>query len=161
LAQAFHARGLVRSEFPATITPIIRELMDHDVNIVQMPCPEATYKDLHQNLVREPMSLARYELDQEYRSHCANVAAQVVDQMLAVLENGYSIALVLGIEFSPSCSTILHYTNKGMVKRPGIFASELMKAMRSSQIDVPYIGVNRRGINSTLAKIRSSLEAQE
>lgn len=157
MAQAFHADGLVKSDNPASLRPVIQELLRHDANLVQMPCPEATFNGLSANLVRRPQSLRSYEQDDKYLDHCHRLAAQVAAQMRDIVRAGYHIALVLGIEYSPSCAISLHYTNRGTVRRPGLFTDRLQDAMLEHGVTAPYVGINRRGLGATVARIRDAM----
>ena len=39
LAQGVMANGLVK-HFPGPVRPVLQFCLDHDINIIQMPCPE-------------------------------------------------------------------------------------------------------------------------
>ena len=72
----------------------------------------------------------------------------------ALLSNEYEIIAVLGIEFSPSCAIKYQYTNKGIIKRQGIFIEILRSMLTSEGIDINFIGINRRGIKKSIIDIK-------
>lgn len=40
LGQAFQAQGLAKYEWYGTLQPVVELLVEKDVNIIQLPCPE-------------------------------------------------------------------------------------------------------------------------
>lgn len=58
LAQSYQAQGIVKYNWSSSIKPFINLLMDNDINIVQMPCTEATF---NHSLIREPKGISKYD----------------------------------------------------------------------------------------------------
>jgi len=132
--------------------------MDNDINIIQMPCPESTFGGLENNLRRKPKSYAKYNTP-EFREHCLMLVDQVIQTMSALLNNGLSIIAVLGIEYSPSCAVNYQYSGY-TVHQQGIFLQLLQTKVRSKEWDVPFVGVNRRGVNPAIKKLKEILNKQ-
>ena len=65
LAQAYQAQGIVKYEWKSSIKSFVNLLLDNDINIVQMPCAESTY---HNNLIREPMGITKYNT-KDFNNH--------------------------------------------------------------------------------------------
>ena len=160
LCQAFQAQGIVRYDFSSVMTPIIEEIMRHDLNIIQMPCPESKLGGYKNGLQRLPQSIKKYDT-LEFREICMNCASEVMEQIKAILENGYEIVGILGIENSPSCSIKLQYSNNGAYHQPGIFIEELKKQLEQDGIEIPLLGINRRGIEATLARLRKMFNTDQ
>ena len=57
IAQAYQAQGIVKYEWKSSIKPIVQLLIDNDINIIQMPCAETSYKN---SLIREPRGISKY-----------------------------------------------------------------------------------------------------
>lgn len=157
ICQAFQARGIVRFGYSSTIRPVIEEILKHDVNIIQMPCPESQLGGCENGLKRDPKSLANYNTP-EFLSLCEKLADQVIIQIKAIIKNDFEIKAILGIEFSPSCSISLQYSNKGMFHKPGHFIVALKKKLKKEEIEIPFIAINRRGIKSSIKKVNDILE---
>jgi len=153
ICQSFQAKGIVRFGFSATIKPVIEEILKHDVNIVQMPCPETQLSGLE----REPKSFDDYNTE-EFISLCDKLTDQVVEQIKAILSKNFQVMAILGMEYSPSCSVSLQYTNKGTVKKPGHFIAYLKKKLEQERIQIPFVGINRRGIKPSVERVRDVLE---
>ena len=156
LCQGFQARGLVRFGHSSVIKPILDALTRHDVNIVQMPCPESQLGGFEKGLAREPKGIGTYDTE-EFRHLCAVLADNTAKMIRGIIANDFSVELVLGVEFSPSCSIRLQYSNKGTTHRPGLFIEALSNRLQESGIVLPMIGINRRNPRSTVEEINRTL----
>jgi predicted secreted protein len=108
LAQAFHAQGLVKYEWGGNLRPILQLLLQCDVNIIQMPCIETLHHGYVNGLRRPPRGKKHYDTH-EFHDLCKAKAEEVISQILALRENGYRVAAILGMEYSPSCAVNLYY----------------------------------------------------
>lgn len=160
MAQAFHAQGLVKYEWKGAIRPVLDEVMNKDINIVQMPCPESLFPNLEKGLVRAPLSYSKYNT-KDFRAHCRKLANDVAEQISAIISNGYRVIGVIGIENSPSCAVNLQYTNKGNVNLSGVYIQELKKILKERKLDVPFLGINRRGIGASIKRLKKLLSSTE
>lgn len=152
MAQAFQAQGLVKYEWKGTIKPFLELLIENEINIVQMPCAESTFKN---NLVRKPMGIKKYDT-KEFNAHCEQLAYDVANQIETICRNGYRVLAIMGIEQSPSCCVNYIYTNKGMEKRMGLFMEKLYSKIKEYKI--PIIGINRKHIRKSLEELKSVIE---
>lgn len=131
----------------------MEELLRQEVNIVQMPCPEARYGGYGQGLKRGPKGILQYDTP-EFRGVCEQASGEVLEMIRAIIDSGYEVVGILGMEYSPSCSVKLQYTDKGTMHRQGLYIEALHNKLAEAGIDVPFIGINRRGIKVTLERIR-------
>ena len=151
LAQAYQAQGIVKYDWKGTIKPIVKLLIDNDINIVQMPCSESTFNN---NLVRNPMGISKYDTD-EFNKHCDALAQEVASQIETIIKSGYEVIAILGIEQSPSCCVNYIYTNNGTENRKGLFMEKLYDKIKD--YNIPIIGVNRKYINKSLKELENLL----
>ncbi len=152
LAQAYQAKGLVKYEWKSSIKPFIDLLMANDINIIQMPCAESSYK---KSLIREPMGLKKYNTD-EFNQHCEELANNVFEEIKQIIDNNYKIIAILGIEQSPSCCVNYIYTNHGNERRKGLFIQKLYDKIKD--YNIPIIGINRKYINKSLKELESLIK---
>lgn len=157
LCQTYQARGIVR-DYPAVILPVVSFLAEAGVNIIQMPCPESLYGGLSKSLSRPTHGWRAYDVP-EFREHCAGLARGVVETAIALIENGLSIAVVLGIEFSPTCAVTYQFAG-GVQRREGIFMALLRSGLADAGISAPQIGINRSNIRPALCRLHEALETQ-
>lgn len=152
MAQAFQAQGIVKYEWKSSIKPFMTLLLDKNINIIQMPCAESEFKN---SLIREPKGISKYDTS-DFNEHCEVLATKVAKEIDGIIESGYKIEAILGIEQSPSCCVNYIYTNKGMEKRMGLFMSKLYDKVK--KYDIPIVGINRKYINKSLNELENILD---
>ena len=140
LAQCVMADGIVK-RFPGPVKPVLQFCLDHDVNIMQMPCPESLCAS--GGLGRKPRGKAWYEAH-GLRDTSREIATGQAEYMLRLQQSGFVILGMIGVEFSPACA--VNYLNKGqrITRGEGIYVEELKTAMRERGLDVPLIGIAQR-----------------
>lgn len=140
LAQCVMAEGVVKN-FPAMVKPVIQFCMDHDINIMQMPCPETLCGS--GGLGRQPRGKKWYE-EHGLRETAKSIAVDQISYMLKLVGQGYRILAIIGVDFSPACA--VNYLNKGrsVYKSKGIYIEELEKLLKVHELSIPLIGVCQR-----------------
>lgn len=154
MAQAYQAQGIVKYDWKGTIKPIMQLLIDNEINIIQMPCAESLYKN---SLIREPKGLFKYDTE-EFNNHCNDLAETVFNEINNIINSGYEVIAILGIEHSPSCCINYIYTNNGMEKRKGLFIDKLFKRLQKENIEIPMIGINRKYLNKSIKELKLIIE---
>lgn len=151
LAQAYQAQGIVKYEWRSSIKPIVELLINKDINIVQMPCAEASYNN---SLIREPKGIIKYDTE-EFNKHCVALTDETAKQVKNITNSGYKVIAIMGIEQSPSCCVNYIYTNKGMQNRMGLFMEKLKENLIEENI--PFIGINRKYIKKSLKELEKTI----
>jgi predicted secreted protein len=150
ISQAYQAQGLVKYEHKSTIKPVMKLLIENDINIIQMPCPEA----ISEGLIREPKSIKKYDT-KEFNDVCESEATKIVIQIKNILDSGYKIIAILGIEQSPSCCVNYIYTNNGMENRKGLFIEKIYRKLEEEKIKIPFIGINRKYPKKAVSELQN------
>lgn len=140
MAQCVRANGIVR-DFPGPVRPVLQFCLDHDINIFQMPCPETLCSA--GGLGRQPHGKKWYE-ERGLRDTARKIAHDQVEYIRKLLDSGYKILAIIGVEFSPACA--VNFLNKGrmIVRDRGIFMEELQKRLNEHDLTIPFIGINPR-----------------
>lgn len=154
LSQAYQAQGIVKYEWKSSIKPIVQLLLDNNINIIQMPCAESSFKD---NLIRKPMGLSKYN-NKDFNEHCEKLATQVANEIKNIISSDYKVIAILGIEQSPSCCVNYIYTNHGNENRMGLFIEKLYEKIKN--YDIPIIGINRKYINKSFNQLKCVIESK-
>lgn len=154
LAQAYQAQGIVKYEWKSSIKPIVQLLLNNDINMVQMPCAEASYKN---SLIRKPQGITKYDT-LEFNCHCEQLAKETWNQIKNIIENKYQVLAIIGIEQSLSCCINYIYTNKGMQNRMGLFTEKLAKKLQ--EYNIPFIGINRKYIHKALKELENVIKKE-
>lgn len=155
LAQYVMADGIVK-RFPGSIKPIIQFCLDHDINIVQMPCPETMCTS--GGLGRKPRGKKWYE-ENGLRDTSREIAEGQAEYMRKLVDNGVEVLAVIGVDFSPACA--VNYLNKGrsIHRDQGIYVEELRRALNSKELNPPFIGVCQRWTKKMLRDLDSILRS--
>lgn len=153
IAQAYQAQGIVKYEWKSSIRPFIDLILDHNINIIQMPCIETEFNN---SLIREPKGITKYNT-KEFNKHCQTLANKVTKQIKKLIESNYEIVAILGIEQSPSCCVNYIYTNKGIERRKGLFIQKLYE--NTKELNIPIIGINRKYIKKSLKQLEKLLNS--
>ncbi len=154
MAQAYQAQGIVKYEWKSSIKPFMQLLLDYDINIIQMPCAESSF---NHSLIREPKGLSKYNT-KEFNNHCELLADSVSKEVIQLVESGYQVLAILGIEQSPSCCVNYIYTNKGTENRKGLYMEKLCDKIK--YLEIPIIGINRKYIQKSLKELENILKHQ-
>ena len=106
---------------------VIDLIMENNIGIHQMPCPEFEYLGLKRN----PMNKKEYD-NYEYRIICKNIAIHLVEIMKEYISSDYKIIGIIGINESPTCS---------LKNEVGIFMEELNKLIYKNKIKLKTIDI--------------------
>ena len=156
LAQGIMAQGIVR-KYPAVVRPLIEFCIKHDLNILQMPCPESRCSA--GGLVREPHGKHWYEQN-GLRASARTIAVDQVNYMRALVDEGFEIFAIIGVDFSPACA--VNYLNRGpaIYSDQGIYVEELQKCLHEVRLDVPFVGVNQRWHKKLLRDLNNLVSSE-
>lgn len=151
LAQCVMAEGVVK-QYAAIVKPVLEFCLRHDINILQMPCPES--QCAAGGLGRSPHGKAWYEKN-GLRETSHTIAQGQLDYMERLRAAGIEIIAVIGVEFSPACA--VNYLNKGraIVRDEGIYVEELKAGMARRGFAVPFVGVNARWSKKMVADLEA------
>ncbi len=134
LAQTVKAQG------GAKVSSIVKEVMqfcmDNDINIMQMPCPELITPA--GGFDRGPKGKKFYEAH-GLRETSAKIAETQVNYMEALQRNGKEILGIIGVTFSPACST---ESTNSVYRQKGIYIEELEKELEKRGFNIPMISVH-------------------
>lgn len=129
----------------------------HFVELVQMPCPEATFPCGLAGLGRPPHGIRYYESLEGFQAHCICLAQKTAEQILSFQRAGCAVVAIVGIEHSPTCAVNYMYTRQGTVRRAGLYMNTLMDMLSVAGIDITYIGVNRRFPRKAVSALESAI----
>lgn len=113
---------------PGAFAAVAGVIMAAGMGIYQLPCPELR----HLGMTRPPQTYAEYDTA-EYAAVCRGIAGAALDDLAAFKAGGASVAVVIGVGRSPTCS---------LAGRPGHLYRVLLPALAEEfpelvAIDVP------------------------
>ncbi|MFW6117450.1 MAG: CD3072 family TudS-related putative desulfidase, partial [Thermoproteota archaeon] len=149
------------SERSSMITEIIELLVEKDVGVIQMPCPELKYA----GLLREGRTKEQYD-SVMFRSYCRRLAEDIVDQILEYRKGEIRIMIIIGVDDSPSCGVgeelqardrergLSHHEMTGS----GVLIEELNSVLRENNLSIPFYGVDYETLREDLANVAKIIE---
>ncbi|MBU7023808.1 MAG: DUF523 domain-containing protein [Theionarchaea archaeon] len=101
---------------------IITVLIDSDMSIIQLPCPELKY-----GFSRPPCNKEDYDTP-EYRDYCRDLARDV--NTLLKRYHDFTVVGLISIGGSPSCGAQRTHKQGRHCREPGIFIEELQAILQ-------------------------------
>lgn len=138
---------------------LIKYLLEHDIELIQMPCPEFTlFGGRRFGQVKE-----QYDTP-FFRKHCSLLIEPLIQQIEEYKRNGHQIISIFAIKGSPSCGFL--HTVSGpnwlgeikensekllndvkLINGSGVFMEELLKKLPE---DIPIIEIDESDIDTTI-----------
>ena len=137
---------------------ILQLLLQYNAGIVPICCPEVSFEGYEKGLSRMPHGVSYYEKIPEFMNYCELLGENTAQQIVALDKQGYAVCAVIGIEHSPSCAINYMYTRAGTIKRKGILYQVIADKLIDNNLDVSFVGVNRRHWDKARQKIQNLLD---
>lgn len=141
------------AQYPAAIRPVVDLLLEHDVGIYQMPCPEMLYLGtMRWSQVRDQYNSPMF------RRHVLDLASQILDQVEDYRRSGYRVMCFIMIDGSPVCGLrktpqpaqagqvlggMVHYLPEvALGDGPGVYCEILQAEVLGRGIsDIPFVSL--------------------
>jgi predicted secreted protein len=137
---------------PAVCRELVECLMNANIGMVQMPCPELCCLGLDRgnadgagSPVAVENTRIRAALKQEKADQLTLLAGGVVRQILEYHRFGFEILGIIGANRSPSCGVDTTSDRNEEVEGMGLFMEELSWMLSENRISVPVIGLTGSG----------------
>jgi len=157
---------------PGDIKEFINLLVDNEIGILQLPCPEMICYGLKRwGHVKEQFDTPHY------RNLCRELFQPYLEQIKDYLANNYEIIGLVGIEGSPTCGVYKTCTgNWGgqlgnnpylqdaintitLSDESGILIDEIRNILSQNNISLPLIDYNKNDMNAFMEKIKRIINA--
>lgn len=156
LCPAFQAVRLEKNmTWSQSILPFLTQ---KGFNVVAMPCPEVTFGSMAEGMKRRPHGIGYYEKVDGFAEHCRMCGEMVCEQISELLQSGFNVTAVVGIEHSPTCAANYMYTNQGTVKRQGLFMEVIAEGIKQMGWEIPILGINRNYPDKFLRDLEERLK---
>lgn len=137
------------ADYPGTNANVVHALMDAQVGIVQMPCPELCCLGLDRgNIygVESSVVVENTRIRKEMQKATASVrlTALVEQVMLQIAEyhkHGFEILGIVGINRSPCCGVDTTSDYDSEIKGRGVFVEGIQEALIAAKLSIPVIGI--------------------
>ncbi len=154
------------ADFPGTFKEIVDLLLEWNVGILQLPCPELICLGLDRGDVHgaeRPLLVEntriRNALNQSVPAQKLKIIVdQVIYQIEEYLKNGFSILGIIGINRSPSCGVESTSMNSEEVGGMGLFMKAIHEELKKRGIPINMIGVKTSEKDKSLMRVKKLRE---
>jgi hypothetical protein len=130
-----NARISTAADFPAMFEPLVDWLKEHDIGIIQMPCPELRVLGLGRLSVRDGLET------EEGHAHLH----QIIDNLIYEIEQyrfqGFEVLGILGKQGSPACGVTMTWLEDKHQPGIGVYIRLLKERLAEQSLDVDVLGV--------------------
>jgi predicted secreted protein len=150
------------ADFPGTFKEIVAVLLEWNVGILQLPCPELICLGLDRGDVRgaeRPLLVEntriRNALNQSYPAQKLKIIVdQVIYQIEEYLKNGFSILGIIGMNRSSSCGVETTSMNNEEIGGMGLFMKAIHEELKNRGIPINMIGVKTSEKDESLMRVK-------
>ena len=148
---------------PASYRELLRVLLDAEVGILQMPCPELCCLGLDRGDPRggeRPVTVENSRIrrslgESPARERLDALAEDVIRQILEYHRHGFAVLGIVGVNRSPSCGVDTTSDQDRELPGKGLFLEALSQRLAEEKLTVPLLGL--RGPEEAAEAIRALL----
>jgi predicted secreted protein len=133
---------------PAAMESLIASLLQKNIGIIQMPCPELMLLGLD----RAHLPIGAELEKAESRAELSRLALDLVEQIIAYRRYGVEVLAILGKNGSPTCGVEKTW-RRGVVPGTGVFIEEMRAVMRNHGLKVKMLGIEDNNPEAVLSKL--------
>jgi predicted secreted protein len=153
------------AHYPGAIKEVAQILIDAEVGILQMPCPELLCLGLDRQVERgipttvesEDTRVARRMVEDQTKALCHRLVSDLIYQVEEYQRNGFALVGVIGINGSPTCGIETTWTNSREEQGPGVFMKMLNEESRKRDFSLPMQGIKAYEPQKALAAVKALL----
>lgn len=137
------------ADYPGSNVDVIRTLIEAEVGIVQMPCPELCCLGLDRGNVlgaESPVVVENTRIRKEIQNAAVIIQLdalvdQVILQILEYHKFEFKILGIIGINRSPCCGVDTTSNDNRELEGNGVFIEKIKAALKAENLHIPIIGI--------------------
>ena len=149
--------------WPAACKELVQQLLDADVGIVQMPCPELCCLGLDRGNpagADSPVTVENTRIRKAMGEPQANarlmlLADYVMLQVDEYQKYGFEICGIIGANRSPNCGVDTTSDSDVEISGKGVFMQELCRRLAERRLEIPFVGL--KGSDNIAEKLKPVL----
>lgn len=134
---------------PAAVREVADTLLNAQVGILQMPCPELCCLGLdrgdalggQREVTVENTRIRRAMEQPEAAGRLDQLVEQVAEQVLQYRRHGFTVVAIIGANRSPCCGVDTTSDQDREVAGQGVFMERLARRLQQEQAEIPMIGI--------------------
>ena len=151
------------ADFPSQFQEIVKLLIDNNIGIIQLRCPEILCLGLNrmddQGCKRELLTensrirkLLEYELNLK---RIRNYVKDVLYEIAEYKKYGFEILGIIGVNRSPSCGINTTSKNNEEISGYGVLMNELKLILEKERIEIPMIGTKTSEVDESVKTVQA------
>jgi predicted secreted protein len=156
------------AHYPGTITETAEVLLNANVGIIQMPCPEFLYLGLDRkvdygtnpSVESEDTRIARCMNEEKSKCLCRNLINDILCQIEEYQKFDFDIVGFIGINASPTCGVETTWYESREHEGPGIFVKMLTEELKKKSIPLNMVGIKATDAKEAVLKTRRLLNIE-
>lgn len=154
------------AHYPGVINEVAQILINAEVGIIQMPCPELLCLGLDRQVETgiqttvesEDTRVARRMAEDQARTLCHKLVSDLVFQIEEYQRHGFELVGVVGINGSPTCGVETTWSDNQERQGPGVFIEMLNEASRMRGFSLPMRGIKAYDPQQAVAAVKDLLD---
>lgn len=154
------------ADFPGTFRVVVEKLVESDIGIIQMPCPELIClgldrkdrKGSSRDVIVENTRIRNELLTDSSQKIIKRLIDDTVFQIENYIEHGFSIIGVIGVDRSPSCGVNTTSIDCKEVSSQGVFMEKLMSQLLDLNSDIEFIGLKTSFPEEALIRVEKLID---
>jgi predicted secreted protein len=138
--------------YPGTIQEAAQAVLDANVGIIQLPCPElfclGLDRQVNEKTARtvesEDTRVAKLMMEKESICLCQSLVNNIIYQIDEYKKHGFQITGLLGVNGSPTCGVDSTWAEDREYEGRGIFIEMLQKEFQNRNIYINMVGIKAR-----------------
>lgn len=138
--------------FPGSDKDVLQLLIDSNIGIVQMPCPELCCLGLDRKKIDgikdgvlvENTRIRKLLQVNSSSTIIENLVNQITLQIKEYTKHEFNVLGVVGINRSPTCGISTTTKDGSEVDGEGVFIEKLKVSLKNARIDIPFVGIKLR-----------------
>ncbi len=154
------------ADFPGQFKEVVELLMENEVGLIQLPCPELSCLGLdrqdragaQRDLLSENTRIRGLMQEPQNISKLRAKAEDIVTQLEEYQRYGFQILGLVGINRSPSCGVETTTQNAREEQGQGVFVEVLEEKLRQKGIALEMIGIKTSQVEESVARVKTLLQ---
>lgn len=151
---------------PGAIDEVVHVLLQKQIGMIQMPCPELLYLGLdretdhraNNSVEAEDTRIYKRMLEPKCNDLLSRIVADMVHQVKEYQKHGFTIVGLIGINGSPTCGVETTWYDDQDQEGKGLFIEKLHAELLQSGIHLPMKGIRSKNVPDAVQQVLSLIE---
>jgi len=151
---------------PGAIDDVVQVLLQKQIGMIQMPCPELLYLGLdretdyntNSSVESEDTRIYKRMIEPRCKELLQRIVSDIVHQVKEYQRHGFNIVGLIGINGSPTCGVETTWYDDQDQDGNGLFIEILNAELLQSGINLPMKGIRSKDVPNAVQQVLSLVE---